>query len=108
MKELFELLSSANGIPALCVLVTLFLLLKIGEFVWKLIEQKDKLKDDTVKELSDALKKNTQTLDEMKPLLSEIPKMKIDLRRYFTAMKIISGDKWKEVYRDVLEEEKMS
>lgn len=110
------LLDFKNGLPGLlisiCVILSLQLVFKVGEFLWKLREKKDSASEAAIRELTEVVKHNIlatehleQRLNELKNTLSEIPKFKSDMRRLFSAIKIVSGDKWSQIRKEIMEEE---
>ncbi len=66
--------------------------------VWK--SRKDKLKENT-----EAIISMTATIKELNKSVAEIPKIQKDLNRYFDAIKLLSGDKWSEISKKIIEEE---
>ena len=67
---------------AIVVMMGLNLLARVGEFLWNMKKEKD---DHT---------------------LSELRKAKLDLRRLFTAIKILAGDRWDEIREQIMKDEK--
>ena len=106
MDFLVELMSKEKGVPALCVLVTIFILIKVAEIIWTRIEKQAQVKEDTVQKLIETVQNSTVEIKEIKLLLQDLPKLKLDLNRYFRVVKIISGDRWREAYRQALDEER--
>lgn len=105
---------SSNGIAGLlvglCVLISLNLFTKVGAFLWNMKQSKDKLTEEGVARLTRAVgvntlttEKNTQQIAELQKALTEIPKIKLDLRRSFAAMKILAGERWQEIRKDIME-----
>jgi hypothetical protein len=105
MEKLFSL---EYGIGGVCVLLTLMVLLRVGEFVWKIVERKEKVSEKTLEELVHAVREasiSMKFIDERLKLIeaavSEIPKMKTDLRRFYAAMKEVAGDKWPSIRDEI-------
>jgi hypothetical protein len=113
MEKLLLSLSNSSGLAGLlasiCVLMTCRFLFSLGEFVWKIKKEKDQLSEKTILELVAAMKANTEslkTLDhEMKALkdaFAEVPKLKLDLRRLFSATKMLAGDQWSDIRDEIM------
>lgn len=108
MDKLFSL---EYGIGGVCVLLTLMVLLRVGEFVWRIVERKEKLSEKTLEELVHAVRESTvamKFIDERLKLIesnvSEIPKLKTDLRRFYAAMKEVAGDKWPAIRDEIVKD----
>lgn len=113
MEQLLVQLMNTNGVAGLlvgaCVLLTFRLLVELGKFFWSLKKEKDQLSEKTTKELILAVKQNTDEIKKLedsmtglKTAISEMPKFKLDLKRLFTATKIIAGDKWPEIRDEIM------
>lgn len=107
-----EFLKPEYGLAGICILLTISILVKVGEFLWKLREKKESASDEAVKSLILAVNKNTFAIEHLEgkfqgleKTLSEFPKIKVDLRRYFQAMKLVSGDQWPEIRKQIMEDE---
>lgn len=109
-------IDTQHGIPTLlasiAVVLALHLVFKLGEFVWKL-SQKDSEKNlQSLQKLIAALESNSKEVEklscsmkEIEKDLAEMPKFKLDLRRVFTAVKLLSGDRWQKIRDDIMEDE---
>lgn len=100
------------GIAGVCILLTLQVLIKVGEFLWKLREKKDSMSEDSIERLTKALEETAfsvrhldQRIADLEESLAELPKFKQDLRRSFMALKSIAGGKWPSIRKDIMEEE---
>jgi hypothetical protein len=105
MEDLFSL---KYGIGGICVLLTLMVLVRVAEFVYSLHEKRESLSENAITELTKAVQENTfavKMLDAriatVETSMSELPKLKNDLRRSFCAVKEIAGDDWPRI-RDVI------
>ena len=83
-----NLLDAHYGLPAICVLLVLQLLFKVGEFLWEVIKKKDEVSEKSISELT-----------------ASIQKLSLDLRRVFAAVKILAGDDWKHIRKSIMDEE---
>lgn len=108
MEKLFSL---EYGIAGACVLLTLMIFLKVGEFLWHLKEVRENISEQTTKELIAAVQQNTvatQLLEHrllvMEEAISEVPKLKTDLRRFYSAIKEIAGDKWPAIRDEIVKD----
>lgn len=112
MQELLE----TKNIPALLTLIAVFLCASFVrgtiQFLWKFKEKKDSASEAAIKELTDAIRSGTQAiqhLDErtvkLENTLAILPKMKLDLRRVFSAVKLIAKDDWSKIRESIMDEE---
>ncbi len=102
MEKLF---SPEYGVAGICVLLTINILVKLGEFLWSLKQKKESASDATIEKLIQTVKENTYAIEHLEKSVSELPKMKTDLRRFFAAVKAISGDKWSQIKKEILEDD---
>lgn len=113
--ELTDLIDTKHGLAVLlasiCVILTLLLVIQVAKFVWSIIKEKQQASENTVAENTKAvqsLTKSTESLNarlgEVEKHLSEIPKMKKDLRRNFNALKLIAGKDWPKI-REALDDD---
>jgi len=98
MEKLFKM---EYGVGGICILLTLMVLLRVGEFVWKLQQKKEELSETTVKNLVRAVEANTvetrllgQRVFHLEGTLGEVTKLKTDVRRFYSAIKELAGDRW--------------
>lgn len=109
-------IDTEHGLPTLLasivIVLSLHFLLRLGEFIWKQYEKRGQLSETSIRDLTNALNKNTAEMDRLacriekvEQHLVDIPKLKLDLRRLFSAVKIISGDEWQNVRKKIMEEE---
>lgn len=113
MEKLLDLKDGAGGLLAsICVILALQVLIKVGEFLWNLKEKKDSASEAAVKELTATMLKNTeaiklldQKLGKIEGIISEIPKFKLDVRRMFSAVKILAGEKWTNIRKEIMKED---
>lgn len=106
-----HIFSLRYGISGLCVLLTIMVLMRVAEFVWKLYEKKESLSESAVINLSRVVQENTialQMLDlrlkNIEASISELPKIKNDLRRFFSAVKEIAGERWPEIRDELMKD----
>jgi hypothetical protein len=118
MGELMEKLITelfGNGVAgllaAICVLTSLNLLARLGGFLWNLKANREKLSDETIQKLTDAVafntsstERNTLQIVQLEKTLAEIPKLKSGLRRAFSAIKKIAGKEWPNVQKEIQDE----
>lgn len=108
MEKLFSL---EYGIGGVCVLLTVMVLLKVGEFLWALREKKESSSEIALQNLTEAVQNNTvatQLMDHrlasLEHAISEFPKFKTDLRRFYAAIKEIAGDKWPAIRDEIVKD----
>jgi hypothetical protein len=111
MKELLNV-SLEHGVAGICVLLTIFILMKVGEFVWAILKEKRALSEDSVKKLTKAVEDNTiasrHLEDRLKALeqsAADLPKFKTDVRRFYAAIKEVAGDRWPQIRDEILKDE---
>lgn len=100
-----EEILNAHGLQAVCVILSLHLFAKVGEFLWDIIKKKSEISDETVKRLTVSVQHLDNTMKEIKKDLAEIPKFKQDLRRLFTAVKLMAGEDWKDIRKAIMEDD---
>ncbi len=108
MEKLFSL---EYGIGGICVILTLMTLMKVGEFLWKLREKKESVSEETLKKLVQSVEQNsaamailTLRLRTLEDVISDFPKIKIDIRRSFAALKELAGDEWPKIREEIVKE----
>jgi Na+/phosphate symporter len=112
MDQLLE----AKSIPALLVVMTIFMALHLikglAEFMWKLKRDGDSASETSIKNLTEAMSKNTTTMEHLdnrlkgiETLVTSLPKMKADLRRLFSAVKTVAGENWPEIRKEIMYDE---
>lgn len=107
-----KMLSLEYGVGGACVLLTLMVLLKVGEFLWKLKEKKDSLSEAAIRDLTAAVESSTAAtkhldsrLQHLEKAIAEIPKFKTDIRRFYAAIKEVAGDKWPSIRDEIMKDE---
>lgn len=114
--EISDLIDVKHGISGLlvsvCIILSLQLVVKVGEFLWKLKEKKDSASEEAIKNLTKALENNTETTRHLDVRLSKLEtsldghvKLRKDVRRAFSAVKLVAGDRWPEIMKEILEDE---
>jgi hypothetical protein len=113
---MMNLIDNDHGIVTFLATITFTLIINSGiglfKFVWNLFQKKGELSEKSITDLTVALQNNTQSVKQLEhriveaeKMISELPKLKNDLRRLFIAMKIVSGEKWADIYKIIKEEE---
>lgn len=107
-----KVLSLQYGIGGVCVLLTLMVLLKVGEFLWKLREKKDVLSESAIHDLTAAVESSTRAmqhldsrLQHIEKTIAEIPKFKTDIRRFYAAIKEVAGPAWPQIRDEIMKDE---
>lgn len=108
MEKLFSL---EYGIGGVCVLLTIMVLIKVGEFVWAIREKKEILSDNVLTELNKTVQSNTIALQmlelrlrNIETTIADIPKLRNDLRRFYSAIKEMAGEKWPKVRDEIMKD----
>jgi len=103
MEEMFSL---KYGIAGICVMLTIMVLLKVGEFLWSLREKKDTLSETSIKNLTEAVKHLDARLEGFERSIADLPKFKMDMRRFYAAIKAIAGpDKWPGIREEIMKDD---
>lgn len=107
-----KLLTLEYGIGGLCVLVTLSILVRVGEFVWSLREKKESLSEATIVKLTQAMQENTLAvkhldcrLEALERSASDLPKFKVDMRRFYSGLKEVAGEKWPKIRDEIMKDD---
>lgn len=111
-----SLIDSQHGTPTLLATIAavlcLHLLMKMGEFMWAFLKTKNDASEETISNLTKALKLNTLSIDKLELRLSNIdkeisalPKYKLDIRRMFAAVKTLAGDEWVDIRKQIMDED---
>lgn len=109
MSQIFD---AEHGIPTLvatlCVLITLQILGKLGQFLYGLLKKKNEVSDQSINDLTKSLNANTAAMNQLEArikmaeeLIGAIPKIKKDLRRYYAGLREVAGEDWVRI-RDVI------
>lgn len=108
MEDFFSL---KYGVAGICVLLTIMTLFRVAEFLWKLREKKEMSSDIAMVDLTKAVQECTLSIKMLDLRLkaietanSEFPKLRNDLRRVYTAMKEIAGEKWPRVRDEIMKD----
>lgn len=101
-------IDTQHGISGLlvsvCILLTAQLLWKVGEFLWKMKEKKDQLSEESVHHLTKAVESNTKAIEELGDKVAKIPKYEVDLKRLFSAVKLVAGERWPKIRKEIMDE----
>lgn len=99
-------------LASLCVVITLHLVAKVGQLLWSIFKKKDETNDKAMIRVIETLGANTQALnhlaartDSMEKVLKEVVKYKKDIRKLFTAIKVMAGDEWSEIRKSIIEDD---
>lgn len=115
MDKLLLLFNSNQGVSGLlasvCLLLTFQVLLKVGEFLWRLKKEKDQLSEATLSKLVSAMDENTKAIKKLEGEIqkleltfAEFPKIKLDLKRLFSAVRIVAGSNWPSVREEIMKD----
>lgn len=108
MEKLFSL---QYGVGGICVLLTLMVLVRVGEFVWKILQKREELSEKTVRDLTQAVVDNTaetkslgQRIVHLETSLGEVGKLKLDVRRSYAAIRQLAGDRWPAIRDEIMKD----
>lgn len=117
MAELIsELLNSQQSIPALlgciCVMLTFHFLVRVGEIAAKTFRNNTELTEKSINALTTEIRKNTSAMEKLErrivdteKTLSKLPVLELKLGRLFTAVKMLAGDDWTKIRREILSDD---
>lgn len=107
-----KILSGEHGVVGLCVLLALGLIIRLIEFLWKIKEQKDKLSESSITDLTNAMKGNTIAIEHLdvrfqglERTISDFPKLRNDMRRLYSAIKELAGDRWPKIRDEIMKDD---
>lgn len=107
-----QLLLHAETLPgllaALTVVSTLRLLSHISAYLWNLRQRKDRKIERALETLAVALRQNNARLKTLELTLATAARVKVDVRRLYSIVKILAGDDWQEIREQVLRDEETS
>lgn len=108
MENFFSL---EYGIGGLCIILTLMVLLKVGEFLWNIHEKSGAISSASIEKLTAAVTENTSAvmkldyrLEHLEKSVSDLPKFKEDIRKFYLAIKELSGDNWPKIRDEILKD----
>lgn len=103
-----NLLSVLMGIV---LMMSLNFLLNLGKVAWDFIRKKNEVSESNVKDLIKSMDSNTRAVEKLEHKmvgvernLSELPKLKEDLRRLFSAIKVVAGEDWPDIRKEIMED----
>lgn len=112
MKDLLSLDSVPSLISSLAVILALNLIFAVGKFVFELVKKKSDDSDKSLARLTALRESDSVSLAKMDTKLAEIEKdlheireIKKHLRRIFTAVKLLSGEKWADIRKVIMEDD---
>lgn len=120
MEHLPNVIQTNQGIPTLLATIAIALSLQLVMQVWKFIfglaKKKYEVSEKAIIDMTSELKTNTRALEKVCTRMEsveedlvivgrELPKVKVDIRRAFAAMKYMAGDDWSEIRKKLNEEE---
>ncbi len=103
-------------LAGLVIVLALHFLLKLGEFLWKMFLEKNRMRDQSISNLINMVAGNTTDLHRIQDRLSGLEKQshhmsehakisEVNTRRIFAAIKKLSGKNWPTVRKHILEDD---
>lgn len=87
------------------------ILLRVAEFLWRMKEKRESISEQDLRDLTRAVQDSTLAMKMIDLRLkaieasnSDLPKLKNDLRRVYTALKEISGDDWSRIRDEIMKD----
>ncbi len=107
-----KFLSSEYGLVGICIFLTIHILLKVGEFVWAIKEKKESVTEATTRDLIKAVQANTvatqhleNRMEHLEKSAADLPKFKLDMRRFYAAIKEVAGDRWPMIREEIMKDD---
>lgn len=98
-------LDTQHGIASLLISIVILLsinvLKEIVKFAYKVWKKKDELSEQTIKDLTDQLKRNTKAVQSLDVDLRKYQK---DLNLAYRFIKELAGEKWPSIKKSVMED----
>lgn len=98
-------------LQSIAAILFLTLFMKMVEFIVTILKKKSELSEKSIADLTSALRVNTAAVEKLdariaaaEKTMAELPKLKLDLRRLFTAVKRISGDDWEKIRKEIMDD----
>lgn len=98
-------------IAGLIIVLSLHLIAKLAHFIWEFNNSKHEVTEDSIKNLSSALASNISAIHSLEERMrgfekniEEFHKFKVDLRLLIHAIKELSGDRWVEIRKIIIED----
>jgi hypothetical protein len=111
MESLEGLELGSTPLSAIIVLLSLNIVVKVGQFLWDQKAKRDAVTETGIEELSKAVRDCTSSLqalqakiEKIEPILRDVTKIKLDLRRVFFVLRNLAGEKWTAIRSQMLEE----
>ena len=113
---LTNFIDTTNGpvvlLATIAVVMILNLIFRIGSFAYEILKKKVQVSEETmlantnaISSLNATMQKIEFRLGNVEGALSDNPKMKTDLRRCFTAMKLLAGAEWNTISKIITDDE---
>jgi hypothetical protein len=101
-------LSLQNSLAGILILGFFHLVLMLAKFFWGLRKAKEDTSEETLKYNTQAVQNLPMSLEKLKDQISALPKMQKDLKRSFVGIKIIAGNDWPRIRKEIEEEENLN
>lgn len=112
IEKLLMNLGEGSVIIGIFLILAFRLIFEVVLFLWNLAKKKNELSEKSIKELTTALEHNTKSVEKLdlriyqaEKMINDFPKLKLDVRRLFTAIKHVAGDDWNEIRKSILDDE---
>lgn len=110
-----ELLGSQTSIAGFLAVIVLLLctqlVVRVGTFAWDLLKKKSELSEKSLDRLGQTIERNTEAVSKLERRIegierdiASLPKFELDVRRAFRALKLLAGDRWSAITKDIMEE----
>lgn len=98
-----DILALKYGVAGVCVMFTILILVEVAKFYVRHRQQRESTLEDTIKALTKATVSLENRLGAIEKSTSDVPKLREDLRKFYSAIKTIAGDKWPQIRDDLKE-----
>lgn len=112
MEKFFQADTLAGLLAAMTATSALHLLSRLFEFAWRMREKKDIAVSDSIEKLSDAIRSSTAATERLdgrvralEPTIAAAARVRVDVRRLYAVVKILSGDRWEAIKKSIADDE---
>ena len=114
MEQLIDAKTPTTLIVSIIILLALNLFAKLGSFVFDLLKKKADTTERAMGKMTLALQENSKALEQLKSEiasihkeLSDVGKLRLDLRRYYGALKLLAKEDWPKIRDEIMKESEL-
>jgi len=106
--EIQELLKGNNALSGILIGILLHVVVQGAKFGWELWKAKERKKEKLLETNTEAIRKLTTSIEELKEYVVMIKKHDKDLNRYFNGMRILAGKDWPSVRAEIMQDSEVN